>query len=146
MLSAMKWLLFTVLSFQLMVAPPCAMAMDGEQPSEPMTHSEHGEAHGANHAVAASTDTSRHDPCENCAEVGGEHFAMTDEPAAVNCCPDAPDLAVIAPEPTREPIAIVAAGLDFTHAPPVASADFPSPRMTILQRQNTFLRTSRLRL
>ncbi len=146
MLSAMKWLLFTVLSFQLMVAPPCAMAMDCEQPSEPTAHSGHGQAHGTNHPVAASADASRQDPCDDCAEVGGEHFAMAGNPSSVNCCPDAADLAIIAPEPTREPVAIVSAGFDFTHAPRVASADFPSPRMATLQRQNIFLRTSRLRL
>lgn len=146
MLSAMKWLLFTVLSFQLMVAPPCAMAMDGEQPSEPMAHSGHDAAHGANHLVTSSADASHQDPCNDCAEVGGDHVAMADNPAAVNCCPDASGLAVLAPETTRERIAIVSAGFDLTHAPPVTSADFPSPKMAILQHQNTFLRTSRLRL
>lgn len=146
MLSAMKWLLFTVLSFQLMVAPPCVAATDCEQPSEPMAHSGHGEAPGANHAVAASADTSHQNPCDDCADPGNEPFAMADNPAAVNCCPDVSGLAIIAAEPTREPVAILSAGFDFTHAPPVASAVFPSPRMAILQRQNIFLRTSRLRL
>lgn len=146
MLSAMKWLLFTVLSFQLMVAPPCVAAMDCGQMSEPMAHTEHGADHGANHLVAASADTSHQDPCDDCAGVGDELFALADSPAAVNCCPDASGLAIIALESTREPVAIVAAGFDFTHAPPVASAHFPSPKMAILQRQNIFLRTSRFRL
>ena len=146
MLSAMKWLLFTVLSFQLMVAPPCAMAMDCEQPSEPMAHSEHGAAHEANHLVTASADASQHAPCDDCAEGGGEHFTMANNPAAVNCCSGASDVAIIAPETTKERVALVAAGFDFTHAPPVASAHVPTPKIAILQHQNIVLRTSRLRL
>lgn len=146
MLSAMKWLLFTVLSFQLMVAPPCVAAMDCGQVSEPMAHTEHGADHGANHQVTVSADTSHQTPCDDCADPGDEPFAMADNPAAVNCCPDASDLAIIAPEPTREPVAILSAAFDFEHAPRVASTNFPSPGMAILQQQNIFLRTSRLRL
>lgn len=140
MLLAMKWLLFTVLSFQLVATPPCLAAMDcGMGPVQSAASPE------AHHHSSVSADSSQHKSCDDCGETDSNK-AVADNTTSATLCSGNSDLAFVAPEATGNQIAVMATVSDFPHAPPDTRATYPSPKPATLRGETTYLRTLRIRL
>ena len=140
MLLAMKWLLLTVLSVQLMIAPPCLAAIDCDMGS---SHSEASpEVH--NHSSAA-VDTSQHAMCDDCDEASGDK-ALADDATSAILCSSTSVLAIIAVENACKSIDVIATTSTFAHAPPDTRAPYPLPKVTAVHGETLYLRTLRIRL
>lgn len=136
----MKWLLLTVLSFQLLIAPACVAAVNCGHALD------QAEGHTATHLSSTSDAASHGQPCDNCDTVDDEAFSLIGDAASMSPCASTPEVAVVALQSSEIQIAANSAAYNFVFAPPTRSSGLLAPKTITPQHQNVILRTSRLRL
>lgn len=140
MLPDMKWLLFTVLSFQLLATPPCLAAMDCDMDAG------HAEVTSEAHSHSSAPDEASSDQNSDQCDEAGREIVLADDATPATLCSNTSDLTIVTPENTNKSTAVIATASNIPDAPPDSGAVYPLPRATALQGETIYLRTLRIRL